>query len=186
MKNKKPIVCGIVAIGPDNIIGCGGTMPWHSKQDLFFFKTMTMGSPCIFGKTTYENLSIKPLPGRLNVVCSRSYKIEKNGDVLHAPSLEEGIKQCGNVDRVFVCGGAVLYNYALEKDLIDVMYVTQIYLFDETLKKQIAINKKTNTYFPYNFDNSKWVKYAVPFDENLLPKENQNVKAFFYKYVRQR
>lgn len=180
------LVCGIVAVGPDNVIGCGGVMPWHSKQDLFHFKTITMGYPCVFGKNTYENLPIKPLPGRLNIVCSSSYKIEKYGDVLHVPSLEDAIKQCGNMERVFVCGGAVLYNYALEHDLIDVMYVTQIHLFDEKAKKQIQNSKNTNTYFKYDFDNSKWRRYDIQYAEGLLPPEIPNIKAFFYKYVRLR
>lgn len=183
---NKPIVCGIVAVGPDNLIGHAGIMPWHSRQDLYVFKQLTMGHPCIFGKTTYENLPIKPLPGRLNIVCSRSYKIEQIDNVLRVPSLEDGIKQCGNTERVFICGGAVLYDYALKHDLIDIMYLTQIYLFDENLKKQIENNKKLNTYFKYNFDNSKWRMYDMAYAENTLPMENPNIKAFFYKYVRLR
>lgn len=183
---KKPLVCGIVAVGPNGIIGCGMHMPWHSKQDLFHFKNTTMGWPCIFGKNTYDNLSIKPLPRRLNIVCSSSYQIAKQGDVLRVPSLEEAIKQCGNTDRVFVCGGAVLYNYALKNDLIDVMYLTQIYLYDEKLKKQIEHSKETNTYFQYSFSDDKWRKYDIPYPENILPAENPGIKAFFYKYVRVR
>ena len=182
----KPVICGIVALGPNNVIGCGTRMPWHSKQDLFHFKYTTMGWPCIFGRNTYEHLPIKPLPGRLNIVCSSSYKIEKIDGVIHVPSLEEGIKQCGNTQRVFVCGGAVLYNYVLANDLIDVMYITNIYLFDDNLKKQLQKTKDTNTYLQYNFDNDKWLKYEIPYAENLLPAENPNIKAFFYKYIRSR
>ena len=181
---KKPIVYGIVAIGPNNIIGCGTHMPWHSKQDLYHFKRTTMGWPCIFGKNTYEHLPIKPLPGRLNIVCSSSYKFEKFDNVIHVPSLEDGLKQCGNMERVFVCGGAVLYDYALSHDLIDVMYVTRIHLLDDAQQKQITDNPQSNTYFPYKFDWRKWSLYSNRYASGQLPKENPGVKAFFYKYVR--
>jgi dihydrofolate reductase len=100
--------------------------------------------------------------------------------------LEEAIRQCGNTERLFICGGAVLYDYALKHDLIDIMYVTNIYLFDDSFKKQLQATKNTNTYLQYNFDNDKWRKYAIPYAENLLPPENENIKAFFYKYVRLR
>ena len=180
--NKKPVVCGIVAVGPYNVIGLNGQLPWHSVRDMHFFKQTTMGYPCIFGKTTYENLKKKPLPGRLNIVCSSSYKIERDGDVLRVPSLEEAIKQCGNVGRVFVCGGAVLYKYALEHDLIDIMYVTRIH--DEQLKQQILANPDDFTYFPCKLDWREWSMRGTLFGYNnpYLPKESSNVKAYFYKY----
>lgn len=184
--NKKPVVYGIVAVGPNNIIGHNGQLPWHSKQDLHFFKQMTMGHPCIFGKNTYENLPVKPLPGRLNIVCSSSYKIEKDGDVLRVPSLEEAIKQCGNADQVFVCGGASIYKYALEHDLIDIMYLTRIRFMDESLKKQIMSDEKLNTYFPYKFDCRGWkLEYTIECSKepsSLL--ESPNVRAYFFKYTR--
>lgn len=180
--NKKPLICGIVALGPYNVIGRDGQLPWHSKHDFYFFKQTTMGYPCIFGKTTYEHMQKKPLPGRLNIVCSSSYKIRRDGDVLYVPSLEEAIKQCGNVERVFVCGGVVLYKYALEHDLIDVMYMTRIH--DEQLKQQVLANPDDFTYFPCRFDWREWNLYGTLYGYNnpSLPKELPNVKAYFYKY----
>lgn len=182
--NKMPEICGIVAVGPNHVVGLNGKMPWYNKQDLYVFKNMTMGCPCIFGKTTYENLPIKPLPGRLNVVCSRSYKIEKNGDVLHVPSLEEALKQCGNAQRVFICGGAVLYKYALDNDLIDVMYLTKI--SDKQLEKNIQQNPDNYTYFQYDFDATKWLKKRIVYPSRLLPPETSATKAMFYKFIRVR
>lgn len=181
MKNK-PLICGIIAVGPNNVIGHNGVMPWYNKQDLYVFKNRTVGYPCIFGKTTYENLPKKPLPGRLNIVCSSSYKIEKDGDVLRVPSLEEAIKQCGNTEQVFVCGGAVLYKYALEHDLIDVMYLTKIQ--DNQLKQNVAKNPDAYTYFSYNFDPGKWAKMRIDYPPRLLPAETSATRAVFYKYIR--
>ena len=186
MMKKEPVICGIVAIGPNNVIGRGGVMPWHCRQDLYVFKKLTMGFPCVFGKTTYENLPIKPLPGRLNVVCSRSYKTEQKDNVLYVPSLEEAIKQCGNVERIFVCGGAILYKYALDNDLIDIMYITRI--SNNFLKSQIKQNPKEYTYFNYEFNRSKWLVQRLNYSTRLfnLPKGNPGTRATFYKYQRLR
>ncbi len=183
MKDIKPdiCICGIVAIGPNNVIGRDGKMPWHSKKDLAYFKQTTMNYPCIFGKTTYDNLAIKPLPGRLNIVCSSSYKIEQKDNVLRVPSLEEAIKYCGNTERVFVCGGAVVYKYALDKDLIDVMYVTEIH--DKQLEQDVRENPDAFTYFPCVFDRSKWRKSKVCY-RGVLPEDTSVTKAIFYRYTR--
>ena len=201
MKDRKPdvCICGIVAVGPNNVIGRDGAMPWHSKQDFWHFKHVTMGCPCIFGKTTYENLPKKPLPGRLNIVCSSSYKIERQGDVIRVPSLEEAIKQSAkgqtsfvpgvgivmyDFHRVFICGGAVLYKYALDHDLIDVMYVTKIH--NEQLEKEVRENPNAFTCLPYKFDKSKWRKTRIRYQKQLLPEETSATKAVFYKYSRTR
>lgn len=182
----KPIVCGIVAVGPNNIIGHNGGMPWHSRQDFYHFKNTTMGYPCIFGKNTYDSLPKKPLLGRLNIICSSSYKTEQKGDVVRVPSLAEAFAQCGNVSRVFICGGAMLYDYALDKDLIDVMYLTRIQLMDEILKDKIFGDKNNNVYFNHDFDASKWQESEIVYAKGILPIENPGVKAAFYKYVRLR
>lgn len=180
----KPTICGIVALGPNNVIGRDGVMPWHCSDDLRVFKYLTMGSPCIFGKTTYDNLPLKPLPGRLNIVCSRSYNTEQIDGALHVPSLEEAIYQCGNVQRVFICGGAVLYKYALDNDLIDTMYVSRI--FGWNLKQAINQNPGAYTYFNYQFDVSKWIGGRIDFPPHVFqyPNKTLGTYATFYRYDR--
>ena len=186
MKDIKPdiCVCGIVAIGPNSVIGHDGLMPWYSKQDFYHFKHMTMGYPCIFGKNTYENLPKKPLPGRLNIVCSSSYAFQQDYNVIRLPSLEAALQQCTTYDRVFICGGAVLYKYALDHGLIDVMYVTKIH--DEQLEKDVSKNPSAYTYFPYDFDEKKWKKTEIRYPDGVLPEETSAAKAVFYKYSRTR
>ena len=77
MNNQnKTLVCGIVAIGPDNVIGRDGKMPWYSKRDFYHFRNTTVPWPCIFGRNTFDGLTKKPLPNRLNIVCSSVYKNE--------------------------------------------------------------------------------------------------------------
>jgi dihydrofolate reductase len=56
------------------IIGVGGTMPWSLPEDLARFKRLTWGHPVVMGRRTWDSLSPKfrPLPGRANLVLSRS------------------------------------------------------------------------------------------------------------------
>ena len=40
----------------DGIIGDGEQMPWHVPEDLAHFKEVTLGSPVIMGRRTWESL----------------------------------------------------------------------------------------------------------------------------------
>ena len=57
----------------DGVIGDGVAMPWHVPEDLKHFKEVTIGSPVVMGRRTWESLNPKfrPLPGRDNYVLSR-------------------------------------------------------------------------------------------------------------------
>jgi dihydrofolate reductase len=58
----------IWAQSSNNIIGLNGTMPWHIKEDLQYFKKITTGKSVIMGKNTWKSLYIKPLPNRENII----------------------------------------------------------------------------------------------------------------------
>ena len=90
--NKKTTVCGIVAVGPDDVIGQNNVMPWHSRQDFFHFKTMTTPYPCVFGKNTFDGLPRRPLPNRLNIVCSSKNKDEYQSGVFYSSSINSSVK----------------------------------------------------------------------------------------------
>ena len=49
-------------------IGIDGKLPWHISEDLKNFKKITLNSTIIMGRKTWDSLSIKPLPGRTNIV----------------------------------------------------------------------------------------------------------------------
>ncbi len=188
MEKSNCKICAIVAVGPNDVIGFNGGMPWHSKQDFYHFKKMTIGFPCIFGKTTFFNMPKHPLPKRPNIVCSSSYKNEFNGGFFCASSLESALQYCVAYDRVFVCGGGALYKYALDKDLIDVMYLTRIN--SDGLQEQIAKNSDLYIRFPFNttefFDNPRWVSEQIIYPVDTMPVENSGVTASFFKYSRNR
>lgn len=67
-------IIGIVAVDRNGAIGRDGAIPWHYSADLKFFKEQTVGHACVMGRRTWSSLK-RPLPGRLNIVLSRSVEM---------------------------------------------------------------------------------------------------------------
>ncbi|NGP76771.1 dihydrofolate reductase [Balneolaceae bacterium YR4-1] len=112
----------IVAHDPNLVIGKDGTLPWHYSDDLKYFKKTTMGHPLLMGRGVFEEINEKPLPGRENVVLSRS----RNYD--HVPtfsSLEEALTYLKRADIVFVIGGGEVYRQTISD--ADKLFVTEIH-----------------------------------------------------------
>ncbi|HKK44400.1 MAG TPA: dihydrofolate reductase [Balneolaceae bacterium] len=115
-------LAAIVAHDPQLVIGKEGALPWHYPEDLRYFKQTTMGHPIIMGRKVFEGLSEKPLPGRENIVLSRSRKYE------HVPtfsSLDEALEYVKNEEIVFLIGGGEIYKQFLFR--VDKLYVTEIH-----------------------------------------------------------
>lgn len=130
----------IVAMASNRVIGFNNQMPWHLSADLKKFKQITMGSPIIMGRKTYESIG-RPLPGRQNVVISRSASYHPNGCQVFN-SLDSAIQAFSSYEDIFVIGGATLYQALLPK--ASYLYITQI-------------NKHFDgdTYFP-DIDAERW------------------------------
>lgn len=99
----------IAACDPDRVIGRDGQLPWHLPEDLRLFKKITLGHPIVMGRRTWDSLPRRPLPGRENIVFSRS---------LHAPGatvVDDASKLAGHLgERVaYLIGGAALYTALL-------------------------------------------------------------------------
>lgn len=67
-KMKKNI---IVAVADNGAIGRDNSLLWHISEDLKYFKKVTLGSPVIMGRKTFESIG-RPLPKRTNIVVTRS------------------------------------------------------------------------------------------------------------------
>ena len=117
--------CIIAAVADNGAIGVRGGMPWHISEDLKYFKRVTMGCPVIMGRTTFESLG-KPLPGRLNIVLSRSRGDFPEG-VVCVQSAEEALREAGRTgaEQCFIIGGAKVYAQLL--DCADRLYLTRVH-----------------------------------------------------------
>jgi len=124
----------IAGVAENGVIGRGGAMPWRLKSDMRHFRALTLGKPVVMGRKTYLSLSIKPLPGRTNIVVSRDANFTAPG-VLVAPSLEAALAAARGdamrrgADAVMVIGGVEIYAQAMP--LADRLEITRIHVSPE-------------------------------------------------------
>ncbi|MGK2882772.1 MAG: dihydrofolate reductase [Mycobacterium sp.] len=92
------------------VIGRGNRIPWQLPEDQARFKELTVGHTVVMGRLTWESLpkSVRPLPGRRNVVLTRQADFHADGaDVVTSvhDALADG--------DLWVIGGAEIYILAL-------------------------------------------------------------------------
>ena len=120
----------IYARAANGVIGLNNTMPWHLPEDLAHFKQLTSGNPVVMGRKTWDSLPerFRPLPGRTNIVVTRSSDWQADG-VLRAGSLEEALHVAAqHGDTVWVMGGAQIYAQALPlADAVEVTIIDQYF-----------------------------------------------------------
>jgi len=102
----------IVAMSENRVIGIAGAIPWHLPADFKFFKETTMGHAIVMGRKTYESIG-KPLPGRENIILSRT--MPETPGVIVVRSHEELRELVHALDGrdLFVIGGAEIYRLLL-------------------------------------------------------------------------
>ena len=112
----------IAGIARNGVIGRDNKLPWRLPEDLKHFKALTMGHPMIMGRKTWESLPGK-LPGRQHIVVTRDPAYCADGATV-VGSLQAAVAAAGEVDEVFVIGGAELYAQAFE--FADRLQLTEI------------------------------------------------------------
>jgi len=111
----------IVAVSQNGVIGKNGGLPWRLKEDLKWFKKITMGHTVLMGRKTWDSLPF-PLPGRKNWVLSRSMKPTDEVKVFN--SYEEVENALGNNEQLFIIGGSQIYTQTLS--ICGVIYITEV------------------------------------------------------------
>ncbi len=133
----------IVAMSPNHAIGCESRLPWHLPEDLARFKRLTTGHAIIMGRRTFDSLPNGALPGRRNVVLSRTAKTINGCEVFE--TLEAALETCAPNEETFIIGGESLYRQALP--LANKLYITLV-----------ASNPAhADTFFPC-FNKNEWVE----------------------------
>jgi len=118
------MIIGIVAIAKNRAIGRDGKLPWHYSADLKFFKETTAGNAVVMGANTWRSIG-KPLPNRLNIVLSRSGKVDTPEGVVKLNNKQAVIDLAKNAKRdMYIIGGAQVYRELA--DVIDKWIVTEI------------------------------------------------------------
>ncbi|WAW14150.1 dihydrofolate reductase [Peptostreptococcus equinus] len=107
-----------------NSIGIDGHMLYHLKDDLKYFKETTMDHAIICGRKTYFSFPKRPLPGRKNIILTRSFDSYEGAFTLH--SKDEVLEYAKNNpdEKVFICGGDNVYKQFM--DVVSKLYITEI------------------------------------------------------------
>lgn len=95
----------------DGVIGVHGDLPWHLPEDMAHFRAVTAGALVVMGRSTWASLParFRPLPGRVNVVLSRTPGLELPGAMV-VPGVAEALDLVRGADRpAWVVGGGEVY-----------------------------------------------------------------------------
>ncbi|KAF8410565.1 hypothetical protein HHK36_003096 [Tetracentron sinense] len=175
-------------------IGKDGKLPWSLPSDLKFFKEVTIATSdpvkknaVIMGRKTWESIPSKhqPLPGRLNVVLTRSGSFDiataENvvicGSMVSALELLAAAPYCLSIEKVFVIGGGQIlsdiddldYREALNAPGCDAIHITEI---ETGIECDTFINPIESSVF------QPWY--------SSLPLVENNIRYSFVTYVRVR
>jgi len=164
-----PRVSLIAAVARNKVIGRDNRIPWRLPEDLKHFRKLTMGHAVIMGRKTFESIvafSGKPLPGRDNIVITRSRDWSVNGCRI-AHSLDEALVAVQRGQEAFVIGGAEIYALALP--LASRLYMTEI-----------GRDFTGDAFFP-EFDRSRWQEIAR---EKHEPGGEEGFGYAFVEYAR--
>lgn len=132
----------IVAVYEDWGIGANGTQPIALSADRKFFRETTRGAMVIVGRRTVEDFpGKKPLPGRVNVVLTRSQGQIPGFTVCHSP--EEAAAMAQKAERAMVIGGGSIYKQLLP-------YCNKAYV------TKLSCKPESDTFFPDLDADSGW------------------------------
>jgi len=103
----------VAAVARDGAIGRDNALLWHLPEDMARFKALTAAKPVVMGRRTWDSIPAKfrPLPGRRNLVVSRSVAELPGAEVF--ASLEAALAACADAPEVCVIGGSEIYALAL-------------------------------------------------------------------------
>ena len=121
----------IVATDMNRGIGAQGSLPWRLKGDMKHFRETTIGggdNAVVMGRKTWESIpdKFRPLPDRKNVVLTRQTDYTVPDEVQVASSLAEALGLVSSAGKVFVIGGAQVYEDAMQNDQCKEMILTLV------------------------------------------------------------
>jgi len=105
----------VAAVAKDGAIGHNNALLWHIPEDMARFKALTTGKPVVMGRKTWDSIPtrFRPLPGRRNLVVSRSASELPGAEVF--ASLDAALAACATDPETCVIGGGEIYALALPR-----------------------------------------------------------------------
>jgi thymidylate synthase len=121
----------IAALDINRGISLDGRVPWYCPHDMKFFKELTHNHVVIMGRKTYESIprGNSPMPDRINIVLSQS---EFKDDGVLVMTMDQCVQYCTTSiqefknKRMFVIGGASIYQQFMDKKLVRNMVISHV------------------------------------------------------------
>lgn len=138
--STKPVSIIVAALLPTFGIGLKGTLPWKLSKEMKYFRNVTTKTidptkrnAVIMGRKTWESIPMKfrPLPKRYNVIITRQdlQTVEPLEGVRFENSIESALSSLQSleeVEKIFIIGGAEVYNLSVVSGLVDNLLITEI------------------------------------------------------------
>ena len=152
------------------IIAANGKLPHNSPEDMARFQKLTAGGTVIMGHKTYDTLG-QALPDRTNIILSRDpmFALSK---ARVARDLEEALEIAPKYSSdIWIIGGGQVYREAIEKDIPDRLYISEMrgYWEDDPVSIETG---STFVFFPtkapvVTFPRVNWQYYKALYIENF-------------------
>jgi dihydrofolate reductase len=123
----------VVAVAKNGVIGRAGGLPWRLSTDLKHFKNVTMGTPMLMGRRTWDSIG-RPLPGRETIIVTRDRNFSAEGAHV-AHSIEAGLELAQEqaarmgADTIMIVGGSDIFAALLDR--ADIIHLTEVDLAPE-------------------------------------------------------
>jgi len=160
------VISAIAAYSKNRCIGRNNDIPWDIPADMRYFMRTTLGHYIIMGRKNLEAMNNRPLPRRTNIVMSRQEGFKAKGCVV-VQSMKEALAlaEFNGEEEVFIIGGGEIYKLALEQNVIDRLYLTEL-----DLEVQ-----ECSVFFP-EFDLSEWKE--VSRKEGVIDEKNTVAQTY--------
>ena len=137
----------VVAVYDDWGIGADGTQPVALSADRKFFREVTKGAMVIVGRRTVADFpGGKPLPGRENVMLTRTMQEQPGFTVVTSP--EAASELAKQAEKAMVIGGGSIYRQMMP--YCDTAIITKVHC-----------TTPCDTYFPNLDEDPDWVMTEV-------------------------
>lgn len=147
----------VAALADNRVIGKNGELPWESlPEDKKQYRARVSDSPVILGRKTFESMR-ENVPGRQQIVLSRTEQAFPVETATHARTVEETIRflETTGEETAYVLGGEKIYE--LFQPHLDRMVLTRVPGVYEG-----------DTYYP-EWDEREWERVSkTPYEQFTL------------------
>ncbi len=165
----------IAAVSVDGVIGIDDNIPWHIPEDMKHFRNTTINHSIIVGYNTYLTLPPKAFENRSYWVLSSKNKIVDRQNIIQFKTIDnifENLKKCNNCDKIFVAGGAMIYDSMI--DYCDEAIITWVNKKIPNGNKFFPVLKLFNNFVP-TINDVDWLLSTTNIEYKIIQYNKINI-----------